>query len=427
MSSLVVIGAQWGDEGKGRYVDYLSKNVDAVVRYQGGNNAGHTIAFDGKKYGLHQIPSGIFSEGKLCIIGNGVVIHPKSLIEEIQMIENDGYSAKNLKISDRAHVVMPYHIAIDALSEEKRGENKIGTTVKGIGPCYTDKISRCGIRVCDLLDKNVFKEKLKFNLAEKNIIIEKIYNGEKIDFNEIYNEYLDYAEKIRKYVTDTSLLIYNLNKSGKKLLFEGAQGSLLDIDFGTYPYVTSSHPISGGVTTGVGICPSSVTSVIGVVKAYVTRVGQGPFVTETAPEIGDEIRVKGNEFGVTTGRPRRIGWLDAVVLRYSNRINGFTYLALTRIDTLCGFDKIKMCVAYEYEGKIIDYVPPGINELERITPVYKEFDGWDESVLSAKTYEELPLNAKKYIEEIENQIGIKIALIGVGPNRSQCLKRFDVF
>lgn len=420
MSSLVVIGAQWGDEGKGRYVDYLAGMADVVVRYQGGNNAGHTIVLGGKKYDLHLVPSGIFSGDKKCVIGNGVVIDPKYLIDEIKGIEKAGFSADKLYISDRAHVVMPYHIMLDKLSEAKLGDKKIGTTAKGIGPCYTDKAARIGIRFCDLLDKDVFAEKLKAVLADKNEILVKIYGAEPLNYDKILNEYLGYASELRKYVADTTVLIYNEYKEGKKVLFEGAQGALLDIDFGTYPYVTSSHPVSGGVAIGSGISPNMLDNIVGVVKAYCSRVGAGPFVSEIKDDIGNAIREKGHEYGVTTGRPRRIGWLDAVALRYSSRINGFTSLGVTRMDTLEGFDKIKMCVGYELDGKIIDYLPANIKTMEKVTPVYKEFDGW-KNTRSAKTYDDLHPNARKYIEELEKQVGVKVSLVGVGPERTECV------
>lgn len=424
MSSLVVIGAQWGDEGKGRYVDYLAGMADVVVRYQGGNNAGHTIVLGDKKYDLHLIPSGIFSKDKKCVIGNGVVVDPAYLIEEIARIEKAGFSTDSLYISDRAHVVMPYHIMLDKLSEIKLGKNKIGTTAKGIGPCYTDKVARIGIRFCDLLDKEVFADKLKRVLAEKNEMLVKLYGAEPLDYQKVLDEYLSYGEQLRRYVTDTTVMVYNEYDSGKKMLFEGAQGALLDIDFGTYPYVTSSHPVSGGVCVGSGLGANMLDNVVGVVKAYCTRVGEGPFISEIHEQVGNDIREKGHEYGVTTGRPRRIGWLDAVALRYSARINGFTNLAVTRMDTLEGFDTIKMCVGYELDGKEIDYLPANLKTMERAVPVYKEFKGW-RNTRSAKTYDQLDPNAKEYIEELERQVGVGVSLIGVGPERSECIKKAE--
>ena len=422
MSSLVVIGAQWGDEGKGRYVDYLAGMADMVVRYQGGNNAGHTIVLGENKYDLHLIPSGIFSKDKKCVIGNGVVVDPKYLIEEIKKVEAAGFSTTGLYISDRAHIVMPYHLMLDKLCEERLGDKKIGTTVKGIGPCYTDKAARIGIRFCDILDEDIFAEKLRSVLTDKNEILTKIYGVEPLDFDSIYNEYLSYGKQLEGYVTDTTVLIHNEYKNGKKVLFEGAQGALLDIDFGTYPYVTSSHPVSGGVFVGSGIGAGMLDNVVGVVKAYCSRVGEGPFVSEIREQIGRDIREKGHEYGVTTGRPRRIGWLDTVALRYSARINGFTSLAVTRMDTLEGFDKIKMCVGYELDGERIDYLPANIKIMDRVKPVFIELDGW-ENTRDAGSYEELHPNAKKYIEELEKQVGIGVSLIGVGPERTQCVKK----
>lgn len=424
MSSLVVIGAQWGDEGKGRYVDYLAGMADVVVRYQGGNNAGHTIVLDDKEYDLHLIPSGIFSSDKKCVIGNGVVIDPGYLINEIKGIEKAGFSTEQLYISDRAHVVMPYHIMLDKLSEIKLGKNKIGTTVKGIGPCYTDKVARIGIRFCDLLDEEVFADKLKRVLAEKNEILTKIYGAQPLDFTKIYQEYVAYGKKLSKHVIDTTQLVYNEYKQGKRVLFEGAQGALLDIDFGTYPYVTSSHPVSGGVSVGSGIGANMLDNIIGVVKAYCTRVGEGPFVSEIHEEVGNQIRESGHEYGVTTGRPRRIGWLDAVALRYSARINGLTSLAITRMDTLEGYNKVKMCVGYEIDGQIIDSLPANLKTMERVVPIFKEFDGWD-STRSAKTYDELHPNAKAYLNELEKQVGVGICLIGVGPERNECVVKAE--
>lgn len=425
MSSIVVIGAQWGDEGKGRYVDYLAEGADYVIRYQGGNNAGHTIVLGDKKYGLSLLPSGIFS-GKVCIIGNGVVIDPKALLREMQMIGDAGYSCKKLLISDRAHVIMPYHIAIDRLSEQLKGDKKIGTTVKGIGPCYTDKYARIGIRMCDLLEPDVFQEKLIDALDEKNKIIQAVYGGQALDFDTIYNDYLAYGKKLQPYICDTTIEVQNAYESGKKLLFEGAQGSLLDIDFGTYPFVTSSHPIAGGVCVGSGIGPKMVDQVLGVVKAYSSRVGSGPFVTELFDETGNAIREKGGEFGTVTGRPRRIGWLDTVSLRYSAKVNSFTSIGLTRMDTLSGFDTVKICIGYELNGKSIHCLPASLKEMAKVKPIYKEMKGWGD-VSGATKFEELPEEAKAYILEIEKQLDLPVHLIGVGPERTQCLKRSSLW
>ncbi|MDO6354897.1 adenylosuccinate synthase [Caloramator sp. CAR-1] len=421
--SLVVIGAQWGDEGKGKITDFLAEGADVVVRYQGGNNAGHTVIANDKKYKLHLIPSGILYDDKLCIIGNGVVIDPKALLDEIEYLKNEGIRVDNKKllISDRAHVIMPYHKKIDALSEKKRGSKDIGTTGKGIGPCYTDKHERTGIRICDLLNKEVFYERLKTNLEVKNRLIREIYEDEEMNFDEIYNTYIEYAEKLKDFITDTSVVLYDNIKEGKKVLFEGAQGTLLDIDYGTYPYVTSSHPIAGGVCIGSGIGPTMIDRVVGVCKAYTTRVGKGPFPTELFDEIGDYIREKGFEYGTTTGRARRCGWLDLVILKYAARISGLTSLAITKIDTLAGLEKIKVCTGYEFEGRVIENFPASLEDLAKCKPIYEDFDGWDESIQRAKTYEDLPENAKKYLKFIEEYTGVRISIVSVGPERENTI------
>lgn len=423
MSGYVVIGAQWGDEGKGKITDFLAENANVVVRYQGGNNAGHTVEVGDKKYKLHLIPSGILSDESLCIIGNGVVIDPKALFEEINYLEKEGIrvNPKKLVISDRAHVIMPYHRVIDELSEKSRGNEDIGTTGKGIGPCYTDKHERTGIRVCDLLKPEVLKKKLMLNINTKNSIIKNIYGRQELNFEEIYEEYLNYADMMRDYVKDTTVVVYDSIKDGKRVLFEGAQGTLLDIDYGTYPFVTSSHPISGGVCLGAGVGPTMVSDAIGVCKAYTTRVGKGPFPTELFDEVGDYIREKGFEYGTTTGRARRCGWLDLVILKYAARISGLTCLAITKLDTLAGMDKIKVCVGYELNGEIIDYFPASLEDLAECKPVYEEFDGWDDSVQEANSFEELHENAKTYLRRIEDYTGVKISIVSVGPNRKQTI------
>lgn len=423
MSGLVVIGAQWGDEGKGKITDFLAEGADVVVRYQGGNNAGHTVEVLDKKYKLHLIPSGILYDTKLCVIGNGVVIDPKAFFDELSYLEKEGVkvSEDKLIVSDRAHVIMPYHKLIDRLSEQMRGNKDIGTTGKGIGPCYTDKHERTGIRVCDLLNKETLKEKLEINIAAKNRIIKEVYGGEELNFDEVYEEYVEYGERLRPFVKDISVVLYDAIKSGKKVLFEGAQGTLLDIDYGTYPYVTSSHPISGGVCVGAGIGPTMITNAIGVCKAYTTRVGKGPFPTELFDEMGDYIREKGFEYGTTTGRARRCGWLDLVILKYAVRISGLTSLAITKLDTLAEIEKIKVCVGYELDGKVIDYFPASLEDLERCKPIYKEFEGWDNSVEGAKTFDDLHENAKKYLRFIEEYTGTRVSIVSVGPNRSQTM------
>jgi adenylosuccinate synthase len=428
MSAFIVLGAQWGDEGKGKMTDYLAERAEVVVRFQGGNNAGHTVEVGDKQYKLHLIPSGILYGNKLNVIGNGVVIDPKALFEEIDYLEGLGVKVTpdNLMISDRAQLIMPYHKLLDALKEKSRGKNDIGTTGKGIGPCYTDKVERSGIRVCDLLHTEVFKEKLQQSLSAKNDMITKIYEGEAVDFETVYSEYTAYGERLRPYVGDISVKVYDEIKSGKKVLFEGAQGTLLDIDYGTYPYVTSSNTIAGGVCTGAGIGPTMINSAVGIAKAYTTRVGKGPFPTELNDETGEWIREKGHEYGVTTGRARRCGWLDLVILKTTARISGLTSFVVTKIDTLAGLEKIKVCVGYKLEGKVIDYFPASLEDLAKCEPIFEEFDGWDESVESARSYNELPENAKKYLSKIEQFTGVKISIVSVGPRRDQTIEIADI-
>ena len=421
-NNIVVFGAQWGDEGKGRFVDFLAARADAVVRFQGGNNAGHTVAVDGKYFKLRLIPSGILYPDVTNVLANGVVFDVKGFFDEVDNLKKDGVPCDNLVVSDRAHVVLPYHFELDGLSEAKRtsGE-KIGTTKKGIGPTYMDKMERSGIRVCDFVNKDVFPSLLKRNVDAKNQLIQKVYGGEPFDYQKILEEYSALADRLRPYVKDTVKLLNDMVAAGKKLLFEGAQGALLDIDFGTYPFVTSSHPSSVGVPIGTGIAPNKIDSVVGVVKSYTSRVGAGPFVTELFDETGDFIREKGGEYGTVTGRPRRIGWLDLVVVKHSALISGMDKIALTRMDTLAGVDKIKVCVAYELDGEIIDHYPADLTMLERCKPVYKEFDGWTDDISKVREYKDLPESAKKYIETIEEITGAKISMIGVGPNRDEAV------
>ncbi|ACD21751.1 MULTISPECIES: adenylosuccinate synthase [Clostridium] len=424
MSAFIVLGAQWGDEGKGKMTDYLAEEAEVVVRFQGGNNAGHTVEVGDKQYKLHLIPSGILYDDKLNVIGNGVVVDPKALFEEINYLEGVGVNVtpEKLIISDRAQLIMPYHKTLDVLKEKARGKNDIGTTGKGIGPCYTDKFERCGIRVCDLMHEDVFKEKLEENIRMKNEYITKVLGGEPLSFSEILNEYLEFAKKLRPFVQDTSVKVYNNIKENKTVLFEGAQGMLLDIDYGTYPYVTSSNTTAGGVCSGIGIGPNMVTNAVGITKAYTTRVGKGPFPTELVDETGDWIREKGHEYGVTTGRSRRCGWLDLVIVKTAARVSGLTSLAVTKIDTLAGLEKLKVCVGYKFDGKVIDYFPASLEDLAKCEPVYEEFDGWDDSVAEARTYEELPENAKKYLNRIAEFTDTKISIIGVGPKREQTIR-----
>ncbi|MCS6132845.1 adenylosuccinate synthase [Clostridium botulinum] len=424
MSAFIVLGAQWGDEGKGKMTDYLAEEAEVVVRFQGGNNAGHTVEVGDKQYKLHLIPSGILYDDKLNVIGNGVVVDPKALFEEINYLEGVGVKVtpEKLIISDRAQLIMPYHKTLDVLKEKARGKNDIGTTGKGIGPCYTDKFERCGIRVCDLMHEDVFKEKLKENIRMKNDYITKVLGGEPLSFSEILNEYLEFAKKLRPFVQDTSVKVYDNIKENKTVLFEGAQGMLLDIDYGTYPYVTSSNTTAGGVCSGIGVGPNMVTNAVGITKAYTTRVGKGPFPTELIDETGDWIREKGHEYGVTTGRSRRCGWLDLVIVKTAARVSGLTSLAVTKIDTLAGLEKLKVCVGYKFDGKVIDYFPASLEDLAKCEPVYEDFDGWDDSVAEARTYEELPENAKKYLNRIAEFTDTKISIIGVGPKREQTIR-----
>ena len=424
MSAFIVLGAQWGDEGKGKMTDYLAEEADVVVRFQGGNNAGHTVEVGDRQYKLHLIPSGILYDNKLNVIGNGVVVDPKALFEEIGYLEKEGVNVtpEKLIISDRAHLIMPYHRVLDILKEKARGKNDIGTTGKGIGPCYTDKFERCGIRVCDLLHEDVFEEKLRENIKMKNEYITKVLGGEALDAEEILVQYKQYAEKIGPFVKDTSVKVYDSIKEDKTVLFEGAQGMLLDIDHGTYPYVTSSNTTAGGVSNGIGVGPNMITNAVGITKAYTTRVGKGPFPTELENETGEWIRTKGHEYGVTTGRSRRCGWLDLVIVKSAVRVSGLTSLAVTKIDTLAGLDKLKVCVGYKFNGEIIDYFPASLEDLAKCEPVYEEFDGWDDSVADARSYDEIPENAKKYLERISEFTGTRISIVSVGPKRDQTMR-----
>jgi adenylosuccinate synthase len=419
MASKVIIGAQWGDEGKAKYIDILSKEADVVVRSQGGNNAGHTVSVDGEVYKFHLIPSGILYQDKLCVIGNGVVIDPEGLLEEIDDLQAKGLSTDVLRISLRAHLVMPYHKALDGIKETYRGKNDIGTTKKGIGPCYMDKAERSGIRMCDFLHPEVFKSKVRDNVEIKNKIIKNVYEQDIVfDAEEIIETYLGYYERLKDYIADTTVLVYNAIKEGKEVLFEGAQAALLDIDLGTYPYVTSSHPVAGGVCVGAGIGPSMIGECLGVLKGYITRVGKGPFPTELFDGTGDQIREVGHEYGTTTGRPRRCGWFDAVIGKFSVRTSGLTAIALNKIDVLANIDKIKICVAYKRDGEMIDEFPASLEELAKCEPVYEEMDGWG-PIDHITTYEALPETAKAYIKRVEELCGAKVTMVGVGPNRDQ--------
>lgn len=423
MASYVVVGTQWGDEGKGKIIDVLAHKADYVVRFQGGNNAGHTVVVNGEKFILHLLPSGMLHGNGKCVIGPGVVVDPKVLLHELSTLEEKGAKVDHLFISDRAHLIMPYHIQLDIAKEEARGENKIGTTKRGIGPCYSDKIARCGIRAVDLLDMEAFGRKLKINLDEKNELFTKIYNTEAMDYDTIMADFTEYAEKLKHRIADFVPEINEALDNDKVVMFEGAQAMMLDINYGTYPYVTSSSPTSGGVTTGVGVAPSKIDRVIGVMKAYTTRVGEGPFVTELNDETGEKLRSVGSEFGATTGRPRRCGWLDGVVGNYAVMINGLTDVVVTKIDVLSGMDELKICVGYEIDGKVWTTIPSAIEMTEKATPVYETLPGWSEDITGMREYDELPENCKKYVARMEEIIGCEITMISVGPDRSQNIFR----
>lgn len=419
MSSVVVVGTQWGDEGKGKITDYLSQNAEVVARYQGGNNAGHTIVFNNVTYKLHLIPSGIFFEDKTCVLGNGMVIDPKAFVEEVQYLHDHNISTDNLRVSNRAHVILPYHIKLDILQEEEKGVHKIGTTKKGIGPAYMDKAARSGIRIADLLDKDVFTEKLKQNIVEKNRLFEKVYEVEPMNVDDILEEYYEYGQQIAKYVCDTSVVLNEALDAGRRVLFEGAQGVMLDIDQGTYPFVTSSNPVAGGVTIGSGVGPSKISNVVGVSKAYTTRVGDGPFITEIKDEIGEQIRKVGKEYGTTTGRPRRVGWFDSVVVRHARRVSGITDLSLNCLDVLTGIPTLKICTAYRYNGEIIYEFPASLSELDKCEPIYEEMPGWTEDISNVKSLHDLPENARHYLERVSQLTEIPLSIFSVGPDREQ--------
>lgn len=418
MSVTVLVGSQWGDEGKGKIVDILSEKFDIVVRYQGGANAGHTVEIGEMQYILHLIPSGILRDGVKCVIGNGVVIDPQALLDEIKILEDNGINVEGrLFISHNAHLIMPYHKLLDSISES--GKNKIGTTGRGIGPCYIDKFDRKGIRIVDLLNRDVLEKKLRKNVEEKNILLKKLYDDKGFDIEEIIKEYISFDEAIDSYVTDVPLLLNDAIKEGKNILLEGAQGTLLDVDHGTYPFVTSSNPTSGGASTGSGIPPNKIDTVFGIVKAYTTRVGNGPFPTELTDEKGEKLRKEGAEFGATTGRPRRCGWFDAFLVRYSAMINGIDTVAITKLDVLSVFENINVCVGYKLNGKLLKSFPSDVDRLSSVIPVYETVDGWMEDISGCKSYVELPQKTKKYLEFISDQANIKIEIISVGPKRRQ--------
>ncbi len=421
MPVTIIVGSQWGDEGKGKIVDLLSKNYDIVVRYQGGANAGHTVEIGDKKYVLHLIPSGILREGVICVIGNGVVIDPTALLEEIKLLEMHNIKIDGrLFISHNAHLIMPYHKLLDSISES--GNSKIGTTGRGIGPCYIDKYARKGIKIVDLLNKKYLEEKIRENLEEKNTLLKKVYEREELDVEEIIKQYLEFDKTIDKYIKDVPVYLSDAISRNKSILLEGAQGALLDVDHGTYPFVTSSSPTSGGACTGTGIPPTKITQVIGIVKAYTTRVGLGPFPTELLDDDGEKLRQIGFEFGATTGRPRRCGWFDAPLVKYSAMINGIDSVAITKLDVLSGFEKIKVCTGYKLNGKKLKGFPTDFEKLSKVEPVYETLPGWkDKDISYCNSYDELPGETKEYLSFIAKQAGISITIISVGPKRDQTI------
>jgi len=429
MSNLVVVGTQWGDEGKGKVVDLMTAKADLIVRFQGGNNAGHTLVVEGKQYIFHIIPSGILYEGKKCLIGNGLVVDPEVLLEEIENLGQAGIAVdpKRLSLSDKAHIIMPYHKAIDLARETEKGKNKIGTTGRGIGPCYEDKVARTGIRAVDLTDAEVLEEKIKASLKEKNFYLTKYFDAEPLEVAPILKKYLRMAERLNPFITDVSLELDQALKEGGKILFEGAQGTHLDVDHGTYPFVTSSNPVAGSACVGAGIGPNQLHHILGIVKAYTTRVGAGPFVTELEDEIGNHIQEKGKEFGATTGRRRRCGWLDLVVVRDSTRLNGLSSLAITKLDVLTGLELLRICVGYDLDGERMSHRPASMKNLARCKPVYEELPGWQEDISQAKQMDQLPVNARAYIDTIEKITGVPVSIISVGPGREDTIIAQDLF
>jgi adenylosuccinate synthase len=430
MPNIVVIGAQWGDEGKGRIVDLISENVDIIARYQGGNNAGHTIVIGKEKVVLHHLPSGILREGKISVIGNGVVIDPKVLLEELKGLRAAGYRADsgNLKISDRAHVIMPYHREIDIARESlSEGNGKIGTTGRGIGPVYEDKAARRGIKFSDLIDPESLRERLSSVLEERNMYLERVLGRKPLKFDDVYREYEEYGRELKDFSCDVSSLLNRSISEGKRVLFEGAQGALLDIDLGTYPFVTSSSASSGGACTGTGVSPTRIDVVLGIAKAYTTRVGEGPFPSEIQGELGERLREAGGEYGATTGRSRRCGWFDCVALKYAAMTNGISRLAITKLDVLSGFDTIKVCVGYRYRGEILSDFPSNINILNGCEPVYEDIEGWKEDISTVTDFSGLPLHARNYIRKLEQLTGVTIYAVSLGASREKILFLSDLF
>ncbi len=427
MSSSVIVGTQWGDEGKGKVIDIMAAQAEVVVRSSGGNNAGHTVVHGDEVYKLQLLPSGIFYPDTLCLLGSGVVINPQGILGEINGMKERGISCDNLRIDARADVIMPWHLKLDRLSEDFKAKQtgiNVGTTGKGIGPCYADKADRIGLRIYDLCHPEILKEKIQHTGELKNLIIEKVYGGEPCDLDAVYEEYKAYGEQLKQYMADASVITFDAYKAGKKILFEGAQATLLDIDFGTYPFVTSSHPIAGGACVGTGVGPKLIDEVIGVAKSYTTRVGNGPFPTELFDELGDLIRERGHEFGTVTGRPRRCGWFDAVIMRHAVRTNGLTSLAINKFDTLSGIEKLKVCIGYKTEsGETLNDFPVTLEELEKCQPIYEEIDGFDGDLSNCRKFEELPEKCQNYVLRLEELCGCHIGILGVGPARDQVIFR----
>lgn len=424
--TLAIVGSQWGDEGKGKITDFFAQDADYIVRWSGGDNAGHTIFFNNTKFKLSCIPSGIFNKNSINVIGNGCVLNLKQLIAEIKYLKEYGFDCNNLRISNRVHLIFPYHLDMDFYQEKNRA-NSIGTTQKGIGPTYQDKACRDGIRICDLADDKIFKQKLTTNLNFRNQVLINIYKGKKFDCNQIFDEYKQYYKEISKFVTDTSLLLHDAINANKKVLFEGAQGVMLDLDHGTYPFVTSSNPSASSIPIGVGISPKYINEILGITKAYSTRVGEGPFPSEITSSLADKIRIKGNEYGVRTGRPRRIGWLDIVLLKHAIRISGITSLAITLIDVLSELDELQICTGYKLNHKVIEYIPPLINDYLKCKPIFITMSGWKESIKSVKKLSDLPTNAQLYIKKISELLNIPISIISYGADRSQTIILRKVF
>jgi adenylosuccinate synthase len=422
LSNIVIVGTQWGDEGKGKIVDLLAEYADIVVRFQGGNNAGHTMVVNNEKFISHLVPSGIL-QGKTCVIGNGVVVDPKVLLEEIDYLESKGINAgpERIKISDRAHVIMPYHKNIDVAREKNKGDKKIGTTGRGIGPSYEDKVGRRGIRFSELLDFDEFSQIVNANLEEKNFVLENFFQDKKLDQYEVIKQYSEYAMRLKPYIEDISVFINSEVKSGSRILFEGAQGTHLDVDHGTYPFVTSSTCVASNACSGAGVGPKLITDIFGVVKAYTTRVGAGPFPTELFDEIGDKLQEKGAEFGATTGRKRRCGWLDMVILKNAVRLNSLTGLVITKLDVLCGLESLKICIGYDYKGKLIENFPANLKVLSECKPIYETLPGWNENIEGIRDYNDLPEATKHYLKRIEDLAGVKIQIVSVGPGRDETI------